>query len=294
MIHILFVTGSFGSMLEWGIRSYASQYQDPVMGVNPDGSMHVHKKLCHPLVFKELEYINEINDPMCITTPIHPMIDCHSDKVINFFNKEKFTKDKKILIDVPDTRTAELIILMQYYKISIGLDQTLNSIFNNDVCKHNITRWNLNYKHWNEMELWELREWFSLFYIEWVTEWITAKDHINDSWLLVNPIELVNNYKSVIKQTIEFCNLTYVDNVYSDNTSTEWVTKQLPIIRQIELIDQIVSSTIETKPFGWEPLTVLHEAMIQRRLRDYGYELKCYKLNDFPTNTTELNRLLEK
>ena len=53
MIHILFVPGAFGSMLEWGIRSYSSNYADPLMEVKGDGSMHIHNKMNHPIIYRK-------------------------------------------------------------------------------------------------------------------------------------------------------------------------------------------------------------------------------------------------
>lgn len=291
MIHILFVPGSFGSMLEWGIRSYSHEYPDPQMGVTSDGAMHRHYKLYHPTTYQELI---KVGDPTCITTAIHPMIDYSSQQIIEFFNRDDFKFDKKILIDIPDIETAELVILMQYYKILIGLDKTLDIIFYNDESKYNITRWNEKYKHWSDMELWELREWFSLYYSPWVNEWVTAKDYITTDWKILSPLDLVTNYKNVIKNIIEFCDLTYCENTSADVIVKEWVTKQHSIINEKQLINQIVEATLNRVPLEWGRLSVLHEAMIQKKLRDHGYELKCYKLNQFPNNTVKLNELIEQ
>jgi hypothetical protein len=39
---------------------------------------------------------------------------------------------------------------------------------------------------------------------------------------------------------------------------------------------------------------LLSEAMIQKKLRDNGYELKCFELDTFPTDSIQLYRLMEK
>ena len=294
MIHILFVPGAFGSMLEWGIRSYSSNYADPLMEVKDDGSMHIHNKMNHPISYTDLIAIDSIIDPMCITTTIYPMVDYHSSNIIEFFNNTKFDDSSRILIDIPSVDVAELIILMQYYKISIGLEKTLDLIFNNDLSKHNIVNWNSQYTHWSEMRLWELREWFSLFYPTWVGEWCNTSNSINENWLVINPLDLVNNYVDVVKQTIKFCKLNYIANEQADVISKIWCAKQLPIMAEYNTINQIVEKTIKNELFAWDNLSIIHEAMIQKKLRDRGYELKCFNLDKFPCSSIELHGLLDK
>jgi len=291
MIHILFVPGMFGSMLEWGIRSYSSYYKTPPLEVNDDGSMHSHYKMSHPRVYDELMQISNINDPSCITTSIHPMIDYDSIDVINFLNK--FEDDKHIFINVSDINSAEIIILMQYYKIFKGLNLTLESIINNDKSSKNFYNWNPSYTHWSELNQWELREWFSIYYPDWVSEWIDASKHVDDNWLIIDPQDLVYNYNTVIEMVIDFCGLEYVANESADNVVASWVQKQLLIISEHRLIDEIIEKTLSKNFFSWDELTFLHEAMIQKKLRDRGYEIKCYNLNKFPTNSIELYNLLD-
>jgi hypothetical protein len=294
MIHILFVPGAFGSMLEWGIRSYSSNYADPLIEVKDDGSMHIHNKMYHPISYSDLIAIDAITDPMCITTTIYPMGDYHSNDIVEFFNNPKFDNSNRILLDVPNADVAELILLMQYYKISIGLEKTLDSIFNNDIAKHNIVNWNTQYTHWSEMQPWELREWFSIFYPTWISEWVNTSDLINENWLVINPMDLVNNYTDVVKRTIEFCKLNYIANEQADVISKIWCAKQLPIIMGYNIINQIVEKTIKNESFSWDKLNIIHEAIIQKKLRDNGYEIKCYNLNNFPCSSLELYGLLDQ
>ena len=222
------------------------------------------------------------------------MVDYHSGNIIEFFNNTKFDDSSRILIGVPSVDVAELIILMQYYKISIGLEKTLDSIFNNDISKHNIVNWNSQYTHWSEMRLWELREWFSLFYPTWVGEWCNTSNSINENWLVINPVDLVNNYVGVVKQTIKFCKLNYIANEQADVISKIWCAKQLPIMAEYNTINQIVEKTIKNELFAWDNLSIVHEAMIQKKLRDHGYELKCFNLDKFPCSSIELHGLLDK
>ena len=41
-----------------------------------------------------------------------------------------------------------------------------------------------------------------------------------------------------------------------------------------------------------ENCSLMDQVEIQRRLRDRGYEIKCYELNEWPKTTTQLRELI--
>jgi hypothetical protein len=64
----------------------------------------------------------------------------------------------------------------------------------------------------------------------------------------------------------------------------------------IELVDKIVGSIINFKNLSWssENLNLLSESLIQKKLREQGYEILCWNLNDFPTSSEQLKIKLKK
>ena len=60
------------------------------------------------------------------------------------------------------------------------------------------------------------------------------------------------------------------------------------------LCEKILDNFFNNKPYCWnsKDLTIISQAYIQKKLRDNGYELQCYNLNDFPTSTENIKKIL--
>jgi len=61
-------------------------------------------------------------------------------------------------------------------------------------------------------------------------------------------------------------------------------------------INKICKSIITNRDFSWADLNlnISDEAEIQRQLRKHGYELRCFELDIFPTDSQSMNKLLIK
>jgi len=296
MIHILFVGGSFGSMLEWGIRNYTGHYNAVDTAMTEDGSMHNFDKMYHP--FDDSDYDAHavldkiVNLPKdSIITATYPNAKISIQEIIEFFKQPEFEKDTVINVTVPNIDVAEKILLMNYHKLVVGLGYG----FDYFCLKHerNIINWNTNYKNWRDMQTWEFREWISLFYHEYVQEWIDAQQYCDPSWVKINPINIVRFYDEVIATVISYSRLTYADNLDADVKVQEWCSKQEEIFQEHEQAKLIVDKTISNEYMEWLPMNVMAEAIIQKRLRDRGYELRCFDLNTFPSNTNDLRNLID-
>ena len=296
MIHILFVPGSAGSMLEWGIRNYSQEYDDVLSSMLPDGSMHSFKKMYHVFNEKLLSDLSNSTLPNnTITTPIYPMQDVTSAHIISFF-KSNFEKDTKFFIRISNINMAEINMLMAYKKIAIGskINRSFD-IFVGEKLRANVINWNQNYTHWSEMKYWELREWISIvFSVQLQENLIDAFKHIDNSWHVLTPIDLVDCYKSTVKKCILDAGLTYKDNLEADEIANNWVVEQKKIYKRHDIILKIVESSIDNTPFEFDKLNLIEEAIIQKRLRDQGYNLRCFGLDEFPTNSYNIHNLLEK
>jgi hypothetical protein len=142
------------------------------------------------------------------------------------------------------------------------------------------------------MQSWELREWFSLFYVSWVQEWINSQAQVPADWLKVRNVDVLNQPKQSVDIIMKFCNLTSKSGV--EDFFREWKQKQQYVIDEMQLINNIVKSTTEQTQFAWNPINIVAESMIQQKLRSAGYEIRCDGLNTFPTDAKTLYNLLEK
>ena len=289
MIHVFFVPGMFGSTIEYVLRSYTTEYT-PVLGeIMSDGSLHSYKKEFHFISLDEIANSKEYQ-PNSITTPIYPFKEAKLDKILESY-RSLLEDSRLILVYADSLQSAELTMLFQYHKISTG---TLNlglDIFLGDESS-NVVRWNPLYTSWTDMQPWELREWLSLFYVEWVQEWINSRNQVPDTFLKIKNTDMLFDTKETLLDIIKFCNLT----IKGDITSfiLDWQQKQDYIIREFNLLDQILTNTIEKNNFDWTDLNIIAESIIQQRLRAKGYEIRCDGLNTFPTNSITLYNLLEK
>jgi hypothetical protein len=293
MIHVFFVPGMFGSTIEYVLRSYTHEL-DPIVGTAlcSDGSMHNFRKEAHPESVTHIDDLFNSTTPVQISTPIYPFRSGHFLDALDTYKKYFNSTDKNILVYAPDLRSAELNILFQYHKIAVGSKLQLGLDIFCYKNTHNIKNWNSAYTHWNQMQPWELREWFSLFYHPWAQEWIDSYDQAPGTFLKIKNTELLFDTKETLLSIIDFCGLTAQNNI--DSFITEWQQKQYYILQEFELLDQITNSVVEKKQHQWTNLNIIAESIIQQRLRSLGYKIQCDGLNIFPTDSISLYNLLEK
>ena len=60
------------------------------------------------------------------------------------------------------------------------------------------------------------------------------------------------------------------------------------------MLNDVAINLTNTKDFAFDHLTCLDEIMIQKMLREKGYELKCDGLNTFPPTMNELRKIIYK
>jgi hypothetical protein len=198
--------------------------------------------------------------------------------------------DRCVLLYAENLADAEINILFQYHKICVGLNKTLEIFCRNNT--HNIVNWNKDYQHWTDMQLWEFREWFSLFYVSWIQEWIDSQTQVPAHWLKIRNVDFLNQPEQLVDTIIKFCNLTSKPGI--EEFFCEWKQKQQYVINEMDLINNIVKLTIERTTFTWQPLNIIAESIVQQKLRSAGYEIRCDGLNIFPTDAETLYNLLEK
>lgn len=294
MIFIYYVPGSFGSTVEYILKSFTEEYNLDDVEISRDGSMHGFDKSNH--LYNDSSYIDFFNnlprDSTGIVTPIYPTK--HSKQLpelLSITNKYICDADKLVLIYVPTEDYLELNQLFQYHKIingSVHNYRISEFLFGNST--KNITQWNPQYRTISNMQSWELREWQSL--IEH-SHLLDAPNQVTDNFLKITTEEILNNTTKTFEKIINWCGLTR--NAKSlENFASKWREKQQYVLDEQKLIIDIVNATINniSMPIP-KDLNIIAQAIIQKRLRKAGYELKCDGLNDFPTDTAKLYTLLD-
>jgi len=292
MIHIFFVPGMFGSTIEYVLRSFTNEYDGIDAEVLTDGSMHSYKTQQH--LVNEKDFINFFanrSNEQAITTPIYPFNNKHLSELLDICQFSIRIDDKCILIYNDSLEYAEINMLCKYHKIAFGDRLNLGmGIFCGDNV-HNIKQWNSQYTHWEQMQQWELREWLSLFYVEWSQEWIDSQHQVPDHFYKVSTRNLLTDTYTTLCQIIKHCDLT-CNKKDLKQFSINWRRQQDYIWQEYQLIKKIVCCTIENIDYSWDGLNIVAEAIIQQQLRVAGYHLRCDSLNDFPKNSLVLANLL--
>jgi hypothetical protein len=71
----------------------------------------------------------------------------------------------------------------------------------------------------------------------------------------------------------------------------DWL-KNEPNLYKDKLIKDLTSAIINDKFMEMKDLSIFDEAIIQRNLRLEGYEIECFELNTWPTDTIKLRELI--
>ena len=295
MIVIPYVPGTFGSTVEYILRKFTQEGQsNPVdtVATLADGSMHGYKKTEHIFDAEQLlPSLIKFKGTDKILTPIYPLSTLHTGEFFQLLQGIGFTDtDKLIVIYIQDLKMAEINLLFQYYKISVGLGLGVESIFNAEAMSVAAKQWT---DTTDALEDWEKREWFSITYPSVVeTEWIGATDYIKSD--KVSSTELLFETKAAIDKIIDYANLTKINHAELDEFIVDWQCKQQYIIDEYNDINEFVDCAIQNKNHHMVHKSIIAEAIIQQKLRAMGYEIRCYKLNKFPENACELHDLLER
>jgi hypothetical protein len=286
----------FGSTIEYISRSYSNELTPVAGSILADGSMHSFQKLAHPLCvyhldeFFKLGRLSEMAIFPEIMTPIYPFIDQHLPGILDYFNQHQRGNESHILMYANDVRAAELNMLFQYHKISLGRQRGLDIFCQGN--EHNITAWNPDYTHWSQMQTWQLREWISLFYVDWVSEWINSVHQVGSEFLTIKNTDFLYDTVATSDNIFKHFNLTKKPGLAE--FLEQWQQAQQYVVNEFELLDRIVDCTIANQSLTWHPINIIAEAIVQQRLREKGYEIRCDGLDILPTDAIMFNKLLEK
>jgi hypothetical protein len=180
--------------------------------------------------------------------------------------------------------------------VSHGLERIKKQIKNEKGIEGNFLQW--GHKNINDFALWELRELASKYYYDKTDNIPTILDQIKLNFQNVLFIELDSlrdDFQNTIKNILDHFTINTVNWNKIDDIHQNWIPTQIYINRD-QQINQIVNSLINCIDLDWKSwqLTFFDESVIQRKLFDHDIDIKCWNLNEFPTNTKDFLQLLER
>jgi hypothetical protein len=163
-----------------------------------------------------------------------------------------------------------------------------------------VSQWKL--ASFNDGAVWQKREMISYYLIIALKYKVHPNKSINDlmhssfvkqhsdNILTLNINDLKNNLNNTLISLADFCNIN-IDPNNLPLVNANWTQTQI-FANLDQKIKHIVNCTVNNIYADWQPLHLVEESLIQYLLRLYGYEIKCYGLNTFPTNSKELKSYL--
>jgi len=148
---------------------------------------------------------------------------------------------------------------------------------------------------WESKDTWEYREFLSFWLYNQHMSETGYKDIIkynHDRVLKIQINQIRDDFNNTFNKLSEWLQIENVRN--NDELSKlhfDWLQNE-PYLYKDRLIENIVDAIINNVDIPMNECSIFDQADIQRRLRNAGYEIKCYGLNDWPDTTTQLRELI--
>ena len=286
-ICIIYNGGTYGTFIDWCLHYFSDPNFSEDLPFTPIGNSH--------------KFISNY-------LPTHDAVDEYINSAEDFLTVRYHIKRKE-----NDNTLDRLHYISNNFKKVIFMHCTEKSMvwnINNKIDKIYAEGWLTHEKHsfkyldqWgigkniDNMAIWEIREFLSFYLREQHISESNLKnvDQIRstiDTVYLI-PIEnLRDNFTKTIKNLLDYCELPMVRDNF-DHIHGQWIELQVHKDKD-QLLKNIIDSIANNTHMDWSDnqLTLADTALVQYYLRELGKEIKCYDLNDFPTNSTALTELL--
>lgn len=142
---------------------------------------------------------------------------------------------------------------------------------------------------------WEVRESISNF-IKGTRNYYSKYYTVNHNCIVVELNQLIANLEGSLDRLFDQVGLCWSDQHRADldTVAEKWLGLQKHLDKDL-LCQNIINATLKGINYSWQQqvLSRYDEAYIQWALRDlHGLDMRCYNVNAFPTNTTDLRNLL--
>ena len=232
-----------------------------------------------------------------------------SQRFVRFHPKTKSYEQLTINLDEVIT-TANQAIYIYPNKESVLL--TINNYYSkiwNDWWVHQFTSEEINiekiYNNWpvvrsipiDQIPIWIRREFLSMYLMPaWQdqVEWNHMDYWSNPDCCIITVHNILYDFELTIKRISKFCNLNFLRPIEDLLPYHYENIKLQKFINQDLICNDILQATLGNENKVWESLPLTSEAWLQWQFRNLGYELKCYNLNTFPSNSEQLRELLYK
>jgi len=294
---IIYDPGLYGVFISWWLQHADKKIaNDQLPFMSKSGSAHStldNKDVRHLSSIKHFQQSLREDEQKLIYLLHPPTYDVYQDRVeLNY-----------ILEHILENRANNKIIFINATDCDCWIFANVATKISNNWLDVKIPEL-IDLKFWNitsfdQADIWQKREIIACYLGKYVPHPNSSvlslmdssfiKQHQNNI-LTVNIKDLRDDFESTLTNIAKFSGIT----VHPDNLSLlkqHWIETQLYINADIT-VKTIIDSILDEKYFKWNKLSLVEEAFVQHLLLKFGYEIRCYGLNEFPTNSTDLSKLL--
>lgn len=146
-----------------------------------------------------------------------------------------------------------------------------------------------------KIPLWIKREFLSYYLMPaWFdqVEWYHLDTWTNPKACIVTTKDLLFEFESTLTKIQNHCKLNYVKPISSLLPHHRQNLELQANLLQDQLCKKIINCVLSDTSFSWDKLPLGSESWLQWELRNRGWEIRCDGLNEFPTNSLDLNKIL--
>jgi hypothetical protein len=295
-ITIVYASGCYGHWIDWCIR-YFGLGEELLQPFDWNGNSHrmLHTQCQGIQQYKE--YCRSTPDGARIVG-LHPVID-QQYNLLQVLTEVNVTSDRTVFL-TPDRDSLMLAWNNKWTKVRP--DWLLP--YQNTI-QENIKQWGV--ASWDSADVWAKREFLSFWWWParlsehgWLDVykknpvWDSYPEHKNLNMHTVTLSQLRDDCATSVVSILDYLGLK-LQHPYEElvNVCNTWKNLQQHINKDW-LVNKIIDSVVNKHYVDWSEynLTLVDEATIQMILRDtHKLEIKCYNLNTFPTNSTNLREL---
>jgi hypothetical protein len=155
-------------------------------------------------------------------------------------------------------------------------------------------------QNWGEHSdsTWARREYYSLVVGDLLNtsktqyDFTTVADNIN--FIRVDAERILFDLVAVLKEVYAKFNLTCTSDLTTILENHEKYMSLQPFMYLENTVNEILDGVLNSKLVKIAGLPLLAEAYIQHVLREQGYDLQCHGLDEFPSDTLSLRKLLTR
>jgi len=316
-VTIVYTPGTYGSYFHWALRTVAG-FNTVDNPLSFEGNSHNHQNTwvssgnfrdrvaSNSASAQEIwnQIYNEF-DRTKVTVSAHPSLKSENNSTFKDILDRIANDSIQVILINPDVTLAAFMLNNIASKIHQGGEsEWLNLYIDNPETKKIVTsNWNLDHNiKVDNIPRWVLREFLSLqLYPSWL-ELIGNNcldfDNLPNNVTVIDVHKILYSISEVLEQVTGISSQLKFDPVLLKE-------KVLPVHKQMlekqryvnedQHLDYIVSTTLlDINETHWNPLSLVSEALVQHKLREHGYEVKCNGLDTFPTSSVQLRQLIYK